>query len=167
MDPHVKETIKHQVDIQNLAERYDVIFRSNTTALCPFHEDKHPSASIKNGCFHCFVCNLHLDVFGFVQHMEKCSFNDAAVRLNEWYGLQLPIGRPRAVAHSKAIQRAQRRQNIPLENYRKDYMTHQYEFVALRHLITNMKSAGRYDLIGTCMGRMEALEEWFVENSWR
>lgn len=50
--------IKATVDIRDVAELYGVHFGARNQARCPFHEDKHPSASIKTGGFTamCAIC---------------------------------------------------------------------------------------------------------------
>ena len=44
---------------------------------CPFHEDKNPSASIKNNKLHCFVCNKTWDTIDFWMEKNGGSFSDA------------------------------------------------------------------------------------------
>lgn len=48
-------------------------------ALCPFHDDKNPSMSIRNNHFYCFACNAHGDAIEFVMKRDGLSFV-AAIR---------------------------------------------------------------------------------------
>jgi chromosome segregation ATPase len=49
-------------------------------ALCPFHDDRRPSLSVKNNRFHCFGCGLSGDTIKFVMLRDGLSFPEA-VRL--------------------------------------------------------------------------------------
>jgi hypothetical protein len=44
---------------------------------CLFHKDGTPSASIHKGRFHCFTCNISLDVIEFVQRAQRTDFKGA------------------------------------------------------------------------------------------
>lgn len=46
-------------------------------ALCPFHEDHHPSMGIKNNRYHCFACGASGDTISFVMNREGLSFIEA------------------------------------------------------------------------------------------
>lgn len=45
--------------------------------LCPFHEDKKPSAWVKNGYGYCFVCSKSFDSIAYVRKTKGVSFMDA------------------------------------------------------------------------------------------
>ena len=55
-------------------------FRRNA-ALCPFHDDKHPSMSLKNNYVRCWSCGWKGDTIKFVMEKEGLSFPDAVKRL--------------------------------------------------------------------------------------
>ncbi len=44
---------------------------------CPFHEDNHPSASVRNNKLHCFVCNRTWDTIDFWMEINGRSFSEA------------------------------------------------------------------------------------------
>ncbi len=44
---------------------------------CPFHDDKHPSASIKNNRLHCFACNETWDAIDIIIKKEGLNFTEA------------------------------------------------------------------------------------------
>jgi len=48
---------------------------------CPFHEDKHPSASLKNNKLHCFSCNKTWNPIDYVMEKEGLNFKEAVLRL--------------------------------------------------------------------------------------
>lgn len=86
------DEIKDRLDIAIVVEHYGVEIKRNNTCLCPFHDDHHPSAHIYPTAFHCFTCNLHLDVIGFVMEMFQLSPLDAAKKLNDDFGLGIDFG---------------------------------------------------------------------------
>ena len=49
-------------------------------ALCPFHEDRHPSLHFKNNRFKCFACGASGDVIDLVMRYMNISFKEAV----EW-----------------------------------------------------------------------------------
>lgn len=54
---------KDRLDIKIVAEFYGLNIDRNGKALCPFHNDKHPSLSFKDHIFKCFSCGKGGDVF--------------------------------------------------------------------------------------------------------
>lgn len=51
-------------------------------ALCPFHDDHHPSMSVKGGLFHCFSCQAGGDAISFVMKINQLNFIEAVRYLN-------------------------------------------------------------------------------------
>ncbi len=49
---------------------------------CPFHEDKHPSAGIKNNKLHCFTCGETWSGLDIIMKQQGLNFPDAVRRLN-------------------------------------------------------------------------------------
>ncbi len=85
-----KNVIREALPFARLMEHYNVEVLANGQCRCPFHEDNRPSASIKGGFFHCFVCNKSHDVFSFVMAMEYCSFQESVAIAANIAGLALP-----------------------------------------------------------------------------
>ncbi len=61
---------------------------------CPFHEDKTPSFSARDGGLVCFGCAWRGDVFRFVGELEGLSPLEAVRRVADLSGLVLPEGPP-------------------------------------------------------------------------
>jgi hypothetical protein len=62
-------------------------------ALCPYHDDKHPSLhfSKKKGIFKCFVCGAKGDLFKLVMDDRNCTFPEACDWLvNEFHVTVIP-----------------------------------------------------------------------------
>lgn len=76
-----------------MAEYYGIEIKRNNTCLCPFHDDHHPSAHIYPNAFHCFTCNVHYDVLGFVMALFDLSAFDAERKLNDDFQLGIAFGK--------------------------------------------------------------------------
>lgn len=88
------EAIKEMVDVREVAVRYGVQFNRAGFALCPFHSEKTASFKVKNRhTAHCFGCGITVDAISLTMGLFNLSFLDALERLNEDFGLGLPIGK--------------------------------------------------------------------------
>ena len=56
------EIVKYGVSCREAAERYGVEVNHYGMALCPFHNDRHPSLYVADDHYHCFACGEHGDV---------------------------------------------------------------------------------------------------------
>ncbi len=86
--------VKAQVDIVNVVSDYVRLRRigNRLTGLCPFHNEKTPSFSIRadHQFFRCFGCDAKGDVLNFVMMIEGISFWEALKKLAEQNGIPLP-----------------------------------------------------------------------------
>jgi len=94
----ILETIRERSDIVALVSSYLQLKRSgaNHFGLCPFHSEKSPSFSVSESrqSFHCFGCGEGGDVFAFLMKMEGLSFPEAARKLAEQAGVEIPEEQP-------------------------------------------------------------------------
>ena len=54
---------------------------------CPFHQSKSSrslAVNVETGGWHCFGCDSHGDLVGFVMQRDQCSFKDACKQLGAW-----------------------------------------------------------------------------------
>ena len=65
------ETVKTAVNAREAAQLYGVAVNRCGMALCPFHNDRHPSLLIADDHYHCFACGAHGDVIDLVL-VYKC-----------------------------------------------------------------------------------------------
>lgn len=168
--PDAVAYIKQYADIREVCERYGVAFNSRGQACCPFHDDRHPSASIKNGRFHCWVCDLHLDAIDFVRQISGCDFRTALETLNQLFSLGLDLKKPIPTDEMRRINAERRRKAAELAAYREDYERHHTEFARLWRLTQAATPAPDKPYMGDyawALGRLEQLNEWFAENRWR
>ena len=84
----VFDQIKDSIDIVDVVEKYGLQINRHGKALCPFHEEKTPSFSIKGQHWHCFGCNEGGDVIDFISRIQCISIWEAAKRLDSDYGLR-------------------------------------------------------------------------------
>lgn len=85
----MKQKILENVKIIDILDKYNIP-HNNKKLRCPFHgEDKHPSAFIYDTHFHCFTCQEHQDVIGFVQKYFNLNFKEAMQKINEDFNLNL------------------------------------------------------------------------------
>jgi hypothetical protein len=97
-----------EADFANLAIEHGAKRRWKSY-VCPFHDDKNPSASIHKGRFNCFVCGLSLDVFAFIERTQRTDFKSALSYLADKYGVGLnnrPLSRAEKQEYARAAQQA-------------------------------------------------------------
>ena len=89
----VFEQVKESVDMRTVAEGYGIKINRSGMCLCPFHDEKTPSAKIYRDGMHCFGCGEHHDVISFTQKMFSLAEPiDAVKKLNADYGLNISVG---------------------------------------------------------------------------
>ena len=97
------EIVKYGVSCREAAERYGVEVNRYSMALCPFHNDRHPSLYVADDHYYCFACGEHGDVIDFVSELFHLSLYDAAQKLAADFHLT-PDKPPSAAAlHAKRI----------------------------------------------------------------
>ena len=97
------EIVKYGVSCREAAELYGVEVNRYGMALCPFHNDRHPSLYVADDHYHCFACGEHGDVIDFVSKLFQLSLYDAAQKLAADFHLT-PDKPPSAAAlHAKRI----------------------------------------------------------------
>lgn len=94
-----------EVDITEAAQLYglDVCKKK---ALCPFHEDRHPSLNFwkSQNAFKCFVCGEYGNVIDLTRRLTGLGVWDAVRRLNDDFNLCLNVDSPSGISHNKKFQ---------------------------------------------------------------
>ena len=97
------QNVKYGVSCREAAERYGVSVNRQGKALCPFHNDRHPSLYVADDHYYCFACGEHGDVIDFVGRLFQLSPYGAARKLMADFHLS-PDKPPSAAAlHAKRI----------------------------------------------------------------
>lgn len=82
------EQIRQSVDIVDVIGQYLALEKKgrNYMAICPFHDDSHPSMSVSSDkqLFMCFVCHTGGNVFTFLQKYLKISYMEAVKKVAEF-----------------------------------------------------------------------------------
>lgn len=92
---------KDNLDIKNCAEYYGMTIDRSGRAICPFHDDRHPSLSFKGNFFKCFACGEGGDVLKLVGKLTGVSKPIEVLRLlNRDFGLNLPLDEK--ISHKQA-----------------------------------------------------------------
>ncbi len=85
--------IRGQVNIVDVIASYIPLVKKgrNYMALCPFHQDSHPSMSISQDkqIYKCFVCGNGGNVFTFIQNYLQVSFIEAVLKTAEFANIDM------------------------------------------------------------------------------
>ena len=97
------EIVKENVNLREAAELYGIDVNRYSKALCPFHNDRHPSLYVADDHYYCFACGAHGDAIDFVGRLFQLSPYNAARKLMADFHLS-PDKPPSAAAlHAKRI----------------------------------------------------------------
>ena len=97
------EIVKENVNLREAAELYGIDVNRYGKALCPFHNDRHPSLYVADDHYYCFACGEHGDVIDFAARLFGLPLYEAAQRLAADFHLT-PDKPPSAAAlHAKRI----------------------------------------------------------------
>ena len=108
--PEHYEAVKAAVTVPDVGRMYGLEINRNGKALCPFHNDHHPSLKLYAERFKCFSCGASGTVIDLTTRLLGLTPADAVRRLNLDFGLNLPLNReetPEEAAEAK--QRRERR----------------------------------------------------------
>lgn len=96
---------RERVSAKDAARHYGLTFDRRGWAVCPFHQDKHPSMSFRAGRFRCWACNESGDAIDFTGKLLDLEPLAAVERLNADFMLGLPLRRKLTQAETQAAQR--------------------------------------------------------------
>ena len=80
-------TVKTSINTREAAEHYGIEVNRYGKALCPFHNDRHPSMVVYDDHYHCFACGEHGDVIALVANLYGLPMLDAANKLAYDFGI--------------------------------------------------------------------------------
>ena len=97
--------------MRTVAEGYGLQINRAGMCLCPFHNERNPSAKIYPQNLYCFGCGTSVDVISFTQRIFELEKPiDAVKKLNEDYGLHITVGKaPTSAEVSEYRRRIERR----------------------------------------------------------
>ena len=103
------EVVKANINTQEVAQTYGIDVNHHGMALCPFHNDRHPSLYVSNDHYLCFACGEHGDVIDLTAKLFDLRLYDAARKLASDFHLAPDKPLPEAIRREKEHKtRAQR-----------------------------------------------------------
>ncbi len=88
------EQLRSKLDIVNIVGQKVVLKRKGKEflGLCPFHSEHTPSFTVNSikQFYHCFGCGAHGDLIKFVSSQSALSYNEAAIKLAQDNGIEIP-----------------------------------------------------------------------------
>ncbi len=105
IEQDVIDNLLKSADIVSVISSYIHVIKKGRSyvALCPFHDDKHPSLNIskEKQIYKCFSCGEGGNAITFIQHYEKIGFDDAARKLADLVGFHDPrLSKPTFQKHA-------------------------------------------------------------------
>ena len=80
------QTIKAAVTTRQAAESFGLAVNRNGMAICPFHDDHHPSLKLDTR-YYCFACGASGDVIDFTARFFGITGHSAAIKLARDFGI--------------------------------------------------------------------------------
>ena len=84
---NVFATAKTSINTREAAARYGVEVNRYGKALCPFHNDCHPSLFVDDDHYYCYACGEHGDVIDFTAKLFGLKLFEAAQKLAHDFGI--------------------------------------------------------------------------------
>ncbi len=75
------QIVKSQLRTRDVALFYGIEVNHSGKALCPFHDDHHPSLFVDDTHYHCYGCQAHGDVINLTANLFDLTNTDAARKL--------------------------------------------------------------------------------------
>lgn len=99
--------VRERVTAEDAARHFGLTFDRRGWALCPFHQDKHPSMSFRAGRFRCWACGASGDSIDFTGRLLGLEPMAAVKRLDADFSLGLSLYRKPTPAEEEAARRRQ------------------------------------------------------------
>lgn len=110
---NIASQIKQTVTMTQVCERYGIDINRQGFAVCPFHREDTASMKIYEGAkgFCCYGCGKSGDVISFVCDMYGLSFRQSLQKLNDDFGLGLPLDRRMSLREKFVLKDIERERN--------------------------------------------------------
>ncbi len=159
----IYESIKQLVPMRDLLEHYGFEINRSGFVKCPFHNEDTASMKVYENSCYCFGCCTGGDVISFTAKLFNIKNSQAALKINNEFGLNLSSSRTVPPANSPYL-KEQALKKQELEKYRKEYNDKTDEF---RKLFYGIKSEPDVWKRAEMQSRLDYLDYWFGENEWR
>lgn len=130
----LSETIRREVKISEVLNRYGFVASRSGFICCPFHNEKTASMKIfeKTNSFYCFGCGTGGDIFKFIQELLNISFSQAVLRLASDFGI---IDTQEESEKAASYRARRRRKKCLQEEKERVYIANCHKFYELSHAI--------------------------------
>ena len=82
-------TVKNSISPVQALEFYTANTGKRGRFLCPFHNDRSPSVTVKGSHWHCWSCGANGDVIDFTTRYFGIGFRDAVTKLATDFGISI------------------------------------------------------------------------------
>lgn len=162
----IYEQIKSRITMDAAARRYGFEPNRSHCIVCPFHKEDTASLRLYENSFYCFGCGAGGDVIKFVSKLCNISNSQAAVRINEDFGLGLTDKKASCAEYQKFAKK-QAEEKRRLDTYRAEFYKKTEEVRLIRSL-PKPQTVDEGERYAKYLARLDYLENyWFVENRWR
>ena len=79
--------VKESINTQEAARQYGLEINRYGKALCPFHNDRHPSLYVADDHYYCYACGEHGDVIDLTARLFDLTLYEAAKKLAYDFGI--------------------------------------------------------------------------------
>jgi len=118
----ISQDIKDMLRLRDVMSHYGLQFNQRGFAICPFHNERTASLSIKNERYTCFGCGATGDSISFVMQYFGLTFSQAITRINNDFGLGLIMAQ-----NSSFRERNDHKLNLKMEKVYRDYVLKKWE----------------------------------------
>ena len=121
--PQTIQELKQNITPVQVIEFYTGQIRSHGKYICPFHNDKHPSLSVKGEMWRCWSCGEKGDIIDFTRKYFSIGFQDAVTKLANDFGIAIsrdPVQRKSSreqIMWSRIQQESKKENRTQLRNY--------------------------------------------------
>lgn len=119
------QAITDQLTMPDLIAKYTPHTPRNDRIPCPLHGGESYNMHFVDYGYYCWVCGEKGGVIQFVQAMFNLSFQDAVIKLNDDFGLNLPINRRLTLREQR--QAEQRRAEVMRQRAEQDAKKQAYD----------------------------------------
>lgn len=156
------DEIKRSVTMKEIADRYGIEVNRSGFAHCPFHSDNTASLKLYDNSFYCFGCGKGGDVTDFVSSLFDINLYQAALRINDDFGLHL-TSRKSTTEKSEIIKR-RTKEKKEREVFEKNYLNKCEEY---KNISKSLKDETDEWKKAEMIARLDYLDYFFDETHWR
>ena len=151
--------VREHISAEEAARFYGLEFDRRGWAVCPFHQDRHPSMSFRAGRFRCWACNAAGDAVDLTGRLLGLEPLAAAERLNADFCLGLPLHRKPTPAEAEAVRRRMevKKAHEAFEAWKKSFVSRLCEAFRIAHValrdVTDLDKLTEGEALATQIGR--------------